>query len=98
MLNTQFFERNKMALNKKIILDAPKRSFKNKSSIKSCNNCGCYNCKKIFSTKEIQKWTDGWETAICPKCEIDSIIPDADDFELNEKSLNEIHNYWFKQN
>ena len=87
-----------MSLNKKIILDAPKRSFKNKNEIKSCNNCGCYSCKNIISSKEIERWTDNWETAICPKCGIDSIIPEAGDFELNEEFLSEAHNYWFKTN
>jgi hypothetical protein len=87
-----------MSLNKKIILDVPKRSFKNKSLIKSCNNCGCYNCKNIISSKEIKIWTDNWETAICPKCGIDSIIPESSDFKLNEEFLSEVHDYWLKQN
>ena len=35
---------------------------------------GCYHCCKIYKEAEIEEWTDRGKTAICPKCNIDSVI------------------------
>jgi hypothetical protein len=38
---------------------------------------GCYYCLEIFRPAEIEEWTaDG--CALCPKCGIDSVLPEAD--------------------
>lgn len=45
-----------------------------------CNNthqkCGCFFCQKTFQFDEIEEFVDGkLETALCPRCGIDSVIP-----------------------
>ncbi len=39
-------------------------------------HCSCFNCFSIFGPKEIKEWTDDSQTAICPKCGIDSVLPE----------------------
>lgn len=46
-------------------------SIHNKTVIEKEEECGCYRCLKIFSTKEIKEFLPeekGEETAICPYC------------------------------
>jgi hypothetical protein len=52
-----------------------KLAFKNKEVLKSSIWAGCYCCCSQFNTSDIKEWVDRGETAICPKCGIDSVIP-----------------------
>lgn len=67
--------------------DAPFTAFKNRKNLS--NSCGCFKCLNIFNSNEIKEWTDNNETAICPKCNTDSVIPETN-------NLEEINKYWFK--
>ena len=48
-----------------------------------------------MDAKEITEFLDNGQTAKCPKCRIDAIIPDAIDEEINESIINEMNEYWF---
>lgn len=66
--------------------DAPIESFKNRKNLNG--SCGCYRCISTFDVSEITDWTDDDETAYCPKCNADSVIPDVE-------NLLEVHEHWF---
>ena len=66
---------------------APMMAMKNKKSLK--NRCSCYHCLAEFDVKEIRQWTDGGETAICPTCDNDSVLPISD-----AELLRNIQLYW----
>ena len=67
-------------------------SFKNRSKIDPDKNVSCYYCGKVYLGKEIKEWADdGEDTAICPYCWIDSVVP----FEVDRKTLNEATRYYF---
>jgi len=59
------------------------------------NLCGCFNCLSIFPSSEIIEWVEEREncprgkgkTAICPKCHIDTVLPDTTEYELTESLL-----------
>jgi hypothetical protein len=57
--------------------------------------CGCFHCMKTFSPTDIVEWTDRKQTAICPKCGIDSVIGDASGFPVTGEFLQEMCDYWF---
>jgi hypothetical protein len=75
-----------------------KSSSCHKEEILSGKLCGCFYCGETFSPTEINEWIDEnnnrGETAICPKCGIDSVLssklPIDDDFFLSE-----MNKYWF---
>ena len=37
--------------------------------------CGCFYCLNTFRPEEIEEWIDKSQTALCPKCGIDSVLP-----------------------
>ncbi len=73
---------------------APIVAFKNKENIDKSEMVGCYYCKLIFPASDIKDYTDYGETALCPKCDIDSIIPSVT-IEITEELLEICNNYWF---
>ena len=67
----------------------------NRDLIKKSKKCYCFNCMHIMNSSEIEIYIDGEQTALCPECSIDSIIPDCVDDNLNESVITEMHKYWF---
>ena len=54
-----------------------KYTFENKEDLKASNDCVCLYCKNKIKFKEIKEWiTDVKnDTALCPNCGVDAIIP-----------------------
>lgn len=68
----------------------------NKENLKEDNLCGCFYCLEIFHPSEIKEWIDSNEsTALCPYCEIDSIIGQSSGFPITKEFLSEMNKYWF---
>lgn len=58
--------------------------------------CGCFYCKKTFRSSEIEDWADDGETALCPKCGIDSVIGDKVVARAaDEDFLRQMRRQWF---
>lgn len=80
-----------------------KLAFKNKELIKKSNKCGCYYCKSILEPNKVEylEETDGYYTAVCPKCGIDSVLDDksVENFqeELNEEFLEKLNKEAFNK-
>lgn len=70
---------------------ATKLAYRNRAAAEKAEHCGCYFCLRVFPSKTIDEWADGGETALCPNCRIDSVVPDAP----NAEWLVEAHEYWF---
>lgn len=51
---------------------------------------GCFCCLKTFHPTKIKRWLDHDETAACPHCNIDAVIPTSD-----LKLLRDMRRYWF---
>lgn len=52
----------------------------------------CCNCGSKVAVSEIVDWCDSGNTAICPICDVDSIIPGN----INLKIINEISLMYFQ--
>jgi hypothetical protein len=68
----------------------PQLAFKNRNTLK--DQSGCYYCLKTFETKQIKEWTDQGETALCPFCSVDSVVP-----ETNPEILKQWYAEWFEK-
>lgn len=53
----------------------------------------CFHCLRRFPPSEITEWIDGSETALCPYCGIDAVLPDSVD--LSDELLDAMYDYWF---
>ena len=83
-------------MNENHLKAAPLYSFKNKVRISGSTQCGCYHCLAVFAKTEIKEWTDDGETAICPRCQIDTVIPDETGVEMTTENLKSLRDFWFR--
>jgi hypothetical protein len=80
-------------------------SSKNRQLLGKSVLAGCFYCCNTFSPSEIQDWVDGKQvetgelddgiTALCPRCGIDSVLPEGIPFHLDGALLAEMHEYFF---
>jgi hypothetical protein len=69
-----------------------------KNEILSSRLCGCFYCEQTFLPSEIVEWIDEssaeGESAICPKCGIDSVL--SSKYPIDDKQfLHEMNKLWF---
>jgi hypothetical protein len=81
-----------------LVQAAHQASSRHRAEIQKSKLCGCFHCRKLFPPSEIREWIDegnGAETALCPRCGIDSVIGDASGYELTESFLSAMQKHWF---
>ena len=80
---------------------AHKYSSNHKPELEKDNICGCFFCLHIYNPKEIEEWIiadnscDRRGTAICPKCDIDSVIWESSGFPITKEFLVAMNKKWF---
>ncbi len=78
---------------------AHKHSIFHKSEILQSEICGCFYCLEIFPPNKIERWVDEdinpEQTALCPECDIDSVIGSASGFPITKEFLAKMRNHWF---
>jgi len=69
-----------------------------RATIESSALCGCFYCRTTFEAKEVTEWVDDEQTALCPKCGIDSVLGDSAGSHVTDAAfLEEMHRYWFEE-
>ncbi len=58
---------------------------------------GCYYCREIYlvADKPINEWVDGEQTALCPVCGIDSVIPEVKSIKLTKELMQPLYKQMF---
>jgi len=76
---------------------AHRHCFENKRDIDRSTMVGCFYCLKIYAAAEVSQFTQDRNapTAICPRCDIDSVIGDASGFDITKEFLVSMHERWF---
>jgi NAD-dependent SIR2 family protein deacetylase len=56
----------------------------------------CFHCLKTVNRDEIEEWIDGVETAVCPHCGIDALIPAAaESVDISDDFFFQVMHAWF---
>lgn len=82
-------------------VDAHRFSSSNKPELSKGEKCGCFNCLKIFNSKEITEYLTGDNdcdrkgTAVCPHCGIDSVIGESSGYPITPEFLIAMSINWF---
>jgi hypothetical protein len=88
--------------------EAHKLTSMHREVIEASIECVCGDCHSRFPPSDIQEWVD-WpqhipdhersnangQTAICPHCGVDGVLPDAAGLDLSEEFLARFHEHWF---
>ena len=68
---------------------------KNKKILNESKRCACIYCNNKFYASEIDMWLKD-ETALCPYCNIDSVIPlIIEGNEITDEELDKLNKYLF---
>ena len=82
-----------------IIIRAHRHSIRHRVEVTASERCGCFCCEAIFPPVEIVEWTDEWEgvgqTALCPRCGIDSVIGSESGYPVTPGFLAAMKAHWF---
>ena len=58
-----------------------------------------FYCLAVYPASAIVEWIDdvgqGAQTALCPKCGVDSVLGDKSGFPLTKEFLEEMREHWF---
>lgn len=78
---------------------AHKFSIRHREAIQKSHACGCFYCLAIFEPTAITEWVDKengeGQTALCPKCAIDSVIGSDSSFPISLDFLTKMQQHWF---
>ena len=90
------------------VADAHKFTSMHRSAIEASIECVCGYCRARFPPAEIEEWTDWllslpddqWtsangQTAICPYCSVDAVLPGSVGLDLSQEFLEKFHDHWF---
>lgn len=82
------------------IRKAHTHSSQHRSEIEASQLCGCFYCCSTFPPGDIVEWVDEdgggkGQTALCPKCGIDSVIGDRSGFDVSRVFLSAMKSHWF---
>lgn len=72
------------------------KSIQHRAAVEASQQCGCFCCLRLFSPSAIKEWVkrDGDQTAICPFCSVDSVLPGSE-VELTDAMLLSMQQRWF---
>jgi hypothetical protein len=78
---------------------AHRHSSKHRDEIAASPVCGCFYCHAVFGPERIERWlAEGSGTALCPNCDIDSVIGSASGFPVDDPAfLSAMHAHWFER-
>ena len=89
------------------VASAHAHSIRHRAEVQASGVCGCFYCLATFAPAEIEQWID-WppgtppddedlrgETALCPRCGIDSVIGAASGYPITPAFLARMEAHWF---
>lgn len=77
------------------IRQAHRHCSQHREEILASDQCGCFYCCAIYPPAEIVTWIDNNQTALCPRCGIDSVIGSRSGYPITRQFLREMKRYWF---
>jgi hypothetical protein len=75
---------------------AHRHSSNHRAELERSDFCRCFFCLQSFPAAEVELWIDDDEgTAVCPRCNVDSVIGSASGVDMSDAFFAEMRRYWF---
>jgi hypothetical protein len=79
------------------LIAAHRHCMNNRGQLEVSSSCGCFFCKAVFPPNEVTEWCDDDQTALCPRCGIDSVLASESGFPVGDSAfLDAMHRRWFE--
>jgi hypothetical protein len=73
------------------LLTAHEQCHSHRAALAATAQASCFFCCQTFDTRLIEEWWDHGQTAVCPLCGIDAVLPGVH----SEPFLDRMYVYWF---
>ena len=68
----------------------------NRGQLGGSSVAGCFSCKATFAPGDVVDWCDEGQTAICPRCGVDSVLGSHTGLPVADADfLDAMHQRWF---
>ena len=67
----------------------------NKDLVAVSQTCYCFYCLQSSDARNVTTYTDDGQTAVCPHCHAEALLPDSIDDPITPQILSVMHEYWF---
>jgi hypothetical protein len=86
-----------MSFDNSVLEAAEAHTINHRPEIERSTVCGCLYCQTTFAPGEIWRWlAEGTGTALCPECQIDSVVGDASGLPVSDpRFLKEVHDLYY---
>ena len=74
---------------------AHKHSSAHRDELISSAMSRCFYFIESFKPSDVQEWVDEQQTAMCPRCGIDSVIGNASEVDMGDEFFRQMKWYWF---
>lgn len=74
---------------------AHRESTHHRDALRQVGRGCCFYCLRRFAVAGVERWIDDGETALCPHCGIDAVLPDRGD--LSDERLGTMHHMFFER-
>lgn len=78
-----------------LCIAAHKHASRHRAEIEASARCACFFCFRTFASSEIKAWIDAKQTALCPRCGVDSVLGSASEHRLDDAFLRGMHTHFF---
>jgi len=78
------------------VLRAHRQNSRHRTEILQSGLCGCFFCLQRFPPSQIEESLDTEDTALCPRCGIDSVIGSESGYPITPEFLSRMRSYWFR--
>lgn len=69
----------------------------NRHAVMASTRCGCFSCEAMFHGWEITDFTERDFSAVCPRCGIDSVLPEhLPNAQLSQALLRQMRERYFE--
>ena len=77
------------------IAEAHEFAIYNRAALEAGEWAACYHCREVFSPSEIGDFTDEGQTAMCPYCGVDAVLPESAGYPFLPEVLKALREHWF---
>ena len=67
----------------------------NRRWVETADRCHCFYCKSCVEASTVTEYADDGQTAFCPKCDVQALLPDSIPESVDEETVALMNEYWF---
>ena len=77
-----------------LIRAVPNFAIGNRHQLELSTEAGCFHCLAVFDSRQVTRYVEDDETAVCPRCGIEAVLGSASGYGLTRKELKRLRNWW----